>query len=160
MTKNLSAIETGNLLLKNLFQFFDGLAISFFFFFFHDNWTGMQFEVNLYFSFRRRRRDDKLQWTVCGCLETNYQLSGVARKRACWDRRCSCRVNMRYFVKIHCLLQAMKTVAVFKHYYYYYFCLQTSISRSVRIVWFKDPARQVGGGSCGCRECILSIVCR
>ena len=146
MTKNLSAIDTGNLLVKNLFSVFCWITQFFFFFiiFFHNKWTGMQFEVNLYFSFCRRRRDDKLQWAVCGCLETNYQLSSVARERACWDRRCSRRVNTWYFVKIHLF------IAVFKRYYYF-FCLQTSISRPVRTVWFKDPTRQVIEGSCRCR---------
>lgn len=46
---------------------------------------------------RRRWRNDKLQWTVCGSLETNYQLSNMEWKRARWDWRRTCWVTTWHY---------------------------------------------------------------
>ena len=46
---------------------------------------------------RRRWRNDELQWTVCGSLETNYQLSNMEWKRARWDWRRTCWVTTWHY---------------------------------------------------------------
>ena len=70
----------------------------------------------------RRRRNVKLQWTVCGGLETNYKLSSMAGKRACWDWRCTCRVITWFFQKCLKLIVAKEvkcgkpvSVVVYRH---------------------------------------------